>query len=662
MVHVRTATWIPLAVALAACAAPPTQVVVRLATDMAIPDELNGIHLEILDGDGTTVRTQDLRELDAAIADGRYHEVGTFGLVPRGGDAGRRFEVRATALVGGTQLFITRASSSFVNEQTIRLDLYVPRLCVDLAMTCQPDETCGISGCVDPEIDPADLPSNEEAPPADPVDPRTPAAPINDAEAIRPLRPLLGERESTTMPTLQIQVAPDVDGVVIELCDDASCATSRQTPGTMARLSIDPSQRIHYWRAHGQRGGEIVQSPTYWFHTRPVDRRVDRTCGLRFDVEGDGHPELLVGGPGGPGGQAFLYATTGAAPNTWTATELGPPPGAVGFGSGFATGDIDGDGRMEILVAAPDTFDGGRVILYDAESLETPRDAYEAGTPGLITQRFGLAIAAVGDVDGDGYHDVAVAGLDAMNRAVVELWVGNPHGLEVAYVTRALDSATVTLAGGGDVDGDGYDDFVIGAPDQTPGGWAYRVRGQSDTSHLELLDAVPSGGPPAGAGYGAGVTMGDATGNGQCDVVVSAPDQDAGHLYLSFDGGSFEDVPFGGTAGEATGRSLALADLDDDGLDDLIATRVPIRGLMSMRLISGAELPSPLSIGSLGWTMPDGGGAVTLSTLGDIGGADSGSEIVAGEAGFGFGILADGFEAGNVPPPAGTMGFGAAVR
>ncbi len=364
----------------------------------------------------------------------------------------------------------------------------------------------------------------------------------------------------------------------------------------------------------------------------------------------------------GTNGAAYVYHTTTGAPSTWETSALGPPPGAAAFGASFATGDFDGDGRMEIVVGAPDTFDGGRIVLYDAEALAMPREAYEAGTVGVITERFGLALASVGDVDGDGYHDVAVAGADDMGRTVVELWVGNPHGLEVAFVTRAFDSATITLAGGGDMDGDQFDDFVIGLPDQAPDGWAHVVRGSSDPSMVRVLDAVPGAGPPAGGRYGAGVAMGDATGNGHCDAVISAPAFEQGHLYLSFDGGSFDDVIFGGAAGEMTGEALVLADLDDDGLDDLLATRPPIRGQMFLRRIDGVELPNPLSIGSLTWTMPDGGGPVVLGVLGDVGGADAGAEIVAAEAGFGFGVLGDGVELGLVSPPAGAMGFGAAVR
>lgn len=170
MVHVRR---ILLALALVGCASPPTQVVVRLATDLAIPSELDSIRLELLDSDDEVVRSQDVVELDPAATGGQFVEIATFGVVPRGGDAGRRFEVRATARSGGATLFTTRARSGFVTENTIRLDLYVPASCIDVAETCLPDETCGVAGCVDPEIDPMSLPGWAEGDPVTGIDPRT---------------------------------------------------------------------------------------------------------------------------------------------------------------------------------------------------------------------------------------------------------------------------------------------------------------------------------------------------------------------------------------------------------------------------------------------------------------------------------------------------------
>ncbi|MCB9598514.1 MAG: hypothetical protein H6719_37715, partial [Sandaracinaceae bacterium] len=147
-----------------ACAQPPTQVVVRLATDLETPTELDAIRLVLLDAEGEVVREQDL--VDFSIpGDGAYHEIGSFGVVPRAADASRRFEVRAQARGAGRELFTTRARTGFVSEQTIRLDLYLPASCLTVAVTCQPDETCGVVGCVSPDVDPRGLPSHAEGAP-----------------------------------------------------------------------------------------------------------------------------------------------------------------------------------------------------------------------------------------------------------------------------------------------------------------------------------------------------------------------------------------------------------------------------------------------------------------------------------------------------------------
>lgn len=145
-----------------ACTEPPTQVVVRVATDMRAPDDLDALRIRVLDGVGRIRREEIVRDIRLPD-DGRYAIVGTFGVRPEGRDASRRFEVRAAPLASGAERFETRAISGFVTRRTVQLDLYVPGMCVALAELCTPDETCGVTGCVDPEIPAAELPraSNE---------------------------------------------------------------------------------------------------------------------------------------------------------------------------------------------------------------------------------------------------------------------------------------------------------------------------------------------------------------------------------------------------------------------------------------------------------------------------------------------------------------------
>lgn len=174
---------------LAGCADAPTQVAVHVHTNLG-PGELDGVSLIVRGQEGEEdeppVRTQEIVELD--LTAGVYREIGSFGILPRGGDSRRRFEVVAVARQGGAASFSTKVISGFVRHQTIRLDLYLPRTCLALADSCHPDETCGIAGCVDPVVDAADLPRDGEGSPDQPVDPRSGFSAISPGANVDGLR------------------------------------------------------------------------------------------------------------------------------------------------------------------------------------------------------------------------------------------------------------------------------------------------------------------------------------------------------------------------------------------------------------------------------------------------------------------------------------------
>lgn len=167
--------WLVLALALTSCVDQPTQVFVRLATD--IPD-IDTVVIRIYDDDEALVREQVLPpdRLSAVPADGRFHPIGTFGLVPQDNDPNRRFRVVIDVTVRReeTVRFETRARSGFVRDNTIRLDIFIAELCIDLAEMCEEEGlTCGIDGCVPEDVPPESLPPIDDDPiPDDPIDPR----------------------------------------------------------------------------------------------------------------------------------------------------------------------------------------------------------------------------------------------------------------------------------------------------------------------------------------------------------------------------------------------------------------------------------------------------------------------------------------------------------
>lgn len=177
-----------LAWGLGSCADQPTQVAVYLATDLRVPGELQAVRMTLRNGAGDTIRDQVIADLSDFPSDGRFHELASFGVVPRRGVAGQRFEVEAAALLGGAELFTSRARTGFVTGRSIRLDVYLPSSCREQAARCRPDDTCGVPGCVSPDVDPALLPDDDGSAGIDPEAPTDPRMPVADGCSLVPTR------------------------------------------------------------------------------------------------------------------------------------------------------------------------------------------------------------------------------------------------------------------------------------------------------------------------------------------------------------------------------------------------------------------------------------------------------------------------------------------
>jgi hypothetical protein len=221
------------------------------------------------------------------------------------------------------------------------------------------------------------------------------------------------------------------------------------------------------------------------------------------DVDGDGDGDLLVGAmssdAGGSGsGRAYLvrgpYPEEGGAlldnsPTTITgySVYLGGPPSpphgvpATGDGLGSvaaAIGDVDGDGLADLALGVTGSdingTDAGTTAVFvgpvaDGDLLLTDADKLWYGdddSPG-----FGDSVSGTGDIDGDGYADIA-SSADMSNLGTT--WILAGPGEAQGYATDAAiavdgilvgDNAGASLAGGADLDGDGTPDLLVGVPD-----------------------------------------------------------------------------------------------------------------------------------------------------------------------------------------------------
>ena len=249
--------------------------------------------------------------------------------------------------------------------------------------------------------------------------------------------------------------------------------------------------------------------------------------------------------------------------------------------------DAGGTGAGAVYVVA-----GGVTGVNDLDTLALARILGGDAGDGA-----GWAVAGIGDWDADGQDDVAVGawaddggGTDAGAAYIIE--GGRTGDLDLSTSARTIllgedagDSAGWSLAGAADVDGDGYDDLLVGGPGVDDGGGlsggAWLVRGPS-AGALDLSSATATfTGESASDQAGQAVALvGDSDGDGYGDVLIGAIGDGggAGAAYLllgpvsgDVDLGSVDLWMVGENAGDQAGYAVATAgDTNSDGYDDFL--------------------------------------------------------------------------------------------
>ncbi|GJM21510.1 MAG: hypothetical protein DHS20C15_14250 [Planctomycetota bacterium] len=253
------------------------------------------------------------------------------------------------------------------------------------------------------------------------------------------------------------------------------------------------------------------------------------------------------------------------------------------FGDVIANaGDIDADGVDDLIIGSPThQVDRGRVELISGRTGGSLISF--VGAPG---DRMGRAVAGLGDVNGDGHSEFAysspgsslVSGFVFYDRVTVYDY-GNDTVLHTRWFL-SNDGNGASLSGGGDSDGDGLPELLIGAPGyDAPGlGNAGRVWRLRVTATASSLQAVATG-TQTGEGMGHAVAwIGDTHGDGIDRFATSSPyrdefgDVDVGRVYL-FDGLGNAEWDFSGPTQDNGRFGWSLAgggDFSGDGLPDVI--------------------------------------------------------------------------------------------
>jgi hypothetical protein len=312
--------------------------------------------------------------------------------------------------------------------------------------------------------------------------------------------------------------------------------------------TADPNRVILF---HSPVSDAFIDSATSYIEEDGSHPMLGESLASIEDVTGDGRPDLLVGNPWTDSQRGEIYLFSGgfsglAGMGDVVATFDGAAGGDEA-GKALLGEDLDGDGIEDLLIGAPyvdigSGSEGSVYVLFGPVStdkdLAADADSIWSGASSL--DHTGAFLSTAGDVDADGYRDILIGSRHPTGGTNDDsAWLVCGRSLfpgattvgsaDVSFIREVGNDCTGHgLGGGGDFDGDGYDDVAIGAP--------YDDSQFDDAGRAFLMLGAPTGSLPASLDY------------------------------------EDYDVEWRGTNEDAKAGALLLmdADMDGDGLFDLL--------------------------------------------------------------------------------------------
>lgn len=340
----------------------------------------------------------------------------------------------------------------------------------------------------------------------------------------------------------------------------------------------------------------LILNESWSVHSDQVLAWLGRSVSAAGDVNGDGYPDVIIGAPRYDNGEdeegrAYLYLGSAAGLSTTAAWIVESNHVDAHFGSSVSdAGDVNGDGFDDVIVGARyydnGLFRQGRAYVYLGSAAGLSQTEAWSAESTQIFGEFGTSVSSAGDVNGDGYDDVIVGGGRRNQSAGVWVfhgsasgpspapdWIGSSSQLDTGYGS--------SVSSAGDVNADGYADIIVGQYEYSNGeseeGRAYVYLGSA--TGLATTEAWAAESNQVDAWFGWAVSdAGDIDGDGYADVVLGAPNFNFGGRAFVYHGSATGTHPTpawtadpGNKLNAQFGKSVSSAgDFNGDGYSDVI--------------------------------------------------------------------------------------------
>lgn len=356
---------------------------------------------------------------------------------------------------------------------------------------------------------------------------------------------------------------------------------------------------IHLGSANG-----VSIAPSQTLESDQIEAQFGISVACAGDVNGDGYADLIVGSRYYDKGQnnegaAFIYQGSKDGLNPIAASVIESNQGDAWLGSAVApAGDVNGDGFSDVLVGSY-AFDHGQkdegsVFVWFGRPCGLNENTKLLLEPISPEVQFGWSMAGLGDINGDGFDDMIVSANYYDNGQTDEgaafVYLGSANG--IAFIPATVLESNQAFAelgevsGAGDINGDGFDDIMIGLPlydVKQPGSdeGAVMIFHGSQQGIANIPNRIINGTQTKARFGGSVASAGDVNGDGYGDILIGEPEYDITQplseegramVFMGGANGILDSLVINGpTNGMYMGTQVSgTGDLNSDGFEEIL--------------------------------------------------------------------------------------------